>query len=123
MTSQIIREYDNAIAEFYAAYWRWARYERAWTMFKPFLQKPPAIFSHQDGLCMAFTRWMDSNAIVSWYDHRYYIAHRMRLQFEEAGLNDQYPFGGVERYERDYRSRSMHLNNARFKWVAKRRKR
>jgi hypothetical protein len=41
----------------------------------------------------------------------------MREQFEDAGLDPVYPFGGAVRYDTEAKRKQMHENKMRIRWI------
>lgn len=88
---------SKTLKEFYSAYATWLDFGAP--NFKP--------FSRAAGLCtnlFVFTKNRDAYA-------------EMESQFNDAGLDSNYPFGGEEDYMDRSAARQQHLNPKRIEWV------
>lgn len=88
---------SKTLKEFYCAYAAWL--DVGAPNFKP--------FSRASGLC--------TNLFVFTKNRDAYM--EMESQFNDAGLDPNYPFGSEDDYMGRSAARQQHLNLARIKWV------
>lgn len=78
---------------------------------------PPSLpFTRYQGLCTNFGRWYRS-AIRDDYEAMHAEVNQFKDLLVSEGLDEDYPFGGEERYLRDCEHETMHRNKARIDWV------
>lgn len=96
---------NQTLQNFYDAYGEW-------------LQKgaptSAAVFSRSFGLCKNL---IDYIVMLHGYEGVGNVLKEMAQQFTDAGLSDEYPFGGIDQYCSDQNADLMHLNPERCKWV------
>lgn len=72
-----------------------------------------AEFCRDWGLCACVMYWVNE-------DDNDELLNEMKSQFASAGLSESFPFNSSENdYVREYRNKTMHLNEARLDWVRK----
>jgi len=73
----------------------------------------PAWYDDARGLCACAYHWDHARVGTRAYPE---LKHRIGEDFRDAYI---YPFGGVNRFNRDIRDGTMHLNKERLEWVRK----
>lgn len=88
---------SKTLKEFYCTYAAWL--DVGAPNFKP--------FSRASGLCTNLYNFSKNHDVIN----------EMKFQFDAAGLDPNYPFGGEDDYVDRSAARQQHLNPARIEWV------
>lgn len=88
---------SKTLKEFYRAYATWLDFGAP--NFKP--------FSRASGLCTNLYNFSKNHDVIN----------EMKFQFNAAGLDPNYPFGGEDDYVDRSAARQQHLNPKRIEWV------